>query len=116
LELGGLPGILGDFVKVVEGERIGVVTPLDEVDQSIIMRVTQDLLAGKEDSPITRELKLALEDSGITGLSCDGQVRKLEGVLGHIIAKKHGKDGELLSGLNDEDNQQVMGSNFVNEA
>jgi hypothetical protein len=43
-------------------------------------------------------------------------VRKLEGVLGHIIAKKHGKDGELLSRLNDEDNQQVMDSNFVNEA
>jgi hypothetical protein len=74
------------------------------------------LLAGKEDSPVARELKLALEDSGIAGLSCNGQVRKLSGILGHIIAKKHGKDGKLLSGLNDDDNQQAMGSNFVNEA
>jgi hypothetical protein len=43
-------------------------------------------------------------------------MRKLAGVLGQIIAKKYGTEGEQLSGLNEEDNQQVRGSNFVNEA
>jgi hypothetical protein len=55
----------------------------------------------------------------------EGQMRKLAGVLGQIIAKKYGTEGEpkkygtegeQLSGLNEEDNQQVRGSNFVNEA
>jgi hypothetical protein len=81
-QLGDTQGILGAFVNMAEGEKIGVVTPLDEVDTSVILRVTQDLLSGKVDSPAARELKLALEDSGTAGLSCDGQVRKLAGVLG----------------------------------
>jgi hypothetical protein len=110
-----LPGILGAFVNVVEGEKIGVVTPLDKVDMSVIMSVTQELLAGKEDSPIAMDLKLVLEDSGIAGLSCDGQMRKLAEVLGQIIAKKYGENEEHLSGFNVEDNHQVRGSNFVND-
>jgi hypothetical protein len=114
-KLGGLPGILGAFVNVVEGEKIGVVTPLDKVDMSVILSVTQDLLAGKEDSPYAMDLKLALEDSGIAGLSCDGQLRELAGVLDQIIAKKYGNNGEHLSGLNVEDIHQVRGSIFVND-
>jgi hypothetical protein len=114
-KLGGLPGILGAFVNVVEGEKIGVVTPLDKVDMSVILSVTQDLLAGKEDSPYAMDLKLALEDSGIAGLSCDGQMRELAGVLDQIIAKKCGNNGEHLSGLNVEDIHQVRGSIFVND-
>ena len=115
-QLGDLLGILGAFVNVAEGEKIGEVTPLDEMDLSVIMRVMQDMLVGKEDSPVARELKHVLEVSGIAGLSCDGQVRRLAGVWGQIIAKKYGKEGEQLSDLNVEDNQQVRGSNFVNEA
>jgi hypothetical protein len=114
-QLGDLPGILGAFVNMVEGEKIGVVTPLDEMDLSVIMRVTKELLVGKEDSLAAKDLKLVLEVSGIVGLSCDGQVRKLAGVL-EIIAKKYGKEGEQLSGLIVEENQQVRGTTCVNEA
>jgi hypothetical protein len=63
-QLGDMLGILGAFVNMAEGEKIGVVTPLDEVDMSVIFRVTQDLMSVKEDSLAARELKLALEDSG----------------------------------------------------
>jgi hypothetical protein len=115
-QLGDMPGILGTFVNMVEGEKIGVVTPLDEVDTAVILRVTQDLMSGKEDSPAARELQLALEDSGIAGLSCDGQMRKLAGVLGQIIAKKHGLEGEQQGGFFEGDIHQVRGSMFVNDA
>jgi hypothetical protein len=115
-QLGDMPGILGTFVNMAEGEKIGVVTPLDEVDTSVILRVTQDLMSGKEDSPAARELQLALEDSGIAGLSCDGQMRKLAGVLGQIIAKKYGLEGEQQGGLLEGDIHQMRGSMFVNDA
>jgi hypothetical protein len=104
-QLGDLSGILVAFVNMVVGENSGDVATLDEVDLSVIMRVTHDLLAAKEDSPVARELKRALEVSGITGLSCDGHERKLVGVLGQIIAKKYGKEGEELGGLIEEYNQ-----------
>jgi hypothetical protein len=116
LQLGDLPRILRAFVNMVEGEKIGVVTPIDEMDLSVIMKVTKELMAGKEESPAAKDLKLALEDNGIAGLSCDGQVRKLAGVLGQIIAKKYGKEGEQLSELNVEENQQVRGTTCVNKA
>ena len=103
-------------MNVAEGEKIGEVMPLDEMDFSVIMRVMQDLLEGKEDSLAARELKYVLEVNGIAGLSCDGQMRRLVEVLGQIIARKYGKEEEQLRGLNVEDNQQVRGSNFVNEA
>jgi hypothetical protein len=115
-QLGDMPGILGTFVNMAEGEKIGVVTPLDEVDTTVILRVTQDLMSGKEDSPAARELQLALEDSGIAGLSCDGQMRKLAGVLGQIIAKKYGLEGEQQGGFFEGDIHQVRGSMFVNDA
>jgi hypothetical protein len=111
-----MPGILGTFVNMVEGEKIGVVTPLDEVDTAVILRVTQGLLSGKEVSPAARELHLALEDSGIAGLSCDGQMRKLAGVLGQIIAKKYGMEGEELCGIFEGDIHQVRGTMVVNDA
>jgi hypothetical protein len=115
-QLGDLPGILGTFVNMVGGEKRGVVTPIDEVDQAVILRVTQDLLAVKEDSPVAKELKFTLDVSGIAGLSCDRQEMKLAGILGQIIAKKYGKEGEDLSGLNEEHKQQGRGYNVFYDA
>jgi hypothetical protein len=43
-------------------------------------------------------------------------MRKLAGVLGQIIAKKYGIEGEQLCGLYDGDIHQVRGSMFVNDA
>ena len=103
-------------MSVAEWEIVGEVTPLDELDLSVIMRVIQDLLEGKEDSIAARELKYVLEVSGIAGMSCEGQMRRLTEVLGKIITRKYGKEEIHLRGLNAEDNQQVRGSNFVNEA
>ena len=103
-------------MKVADGEKIGVVTPLDELDLSVIMRVMKDLLEGKEDSLAAKELKLVLEVNGIAGLLCDGQVRRLAEVLGQIIAKKYRKEEVQLRGINAKDNQQVRGTDFVNKA
>jgi hypothetical protein len=92
------------------------VTPIDEVDQAVILRVTQDLLAVKEDSPAAKELKFTLNVSGIAGLSCDRQEWKLAGILGQIIAKKYGKEGEDLNGLYEEHKQQERGYNVFYDA
>jgi hypothetical protein len=115
-QLGDVSDVLGALVNMVGGEKRGDVVPIDEMDRSVILRVTQDMLAVKEDSPVAKELSFTIDVSGIAGLSCEGKVRKLAGILGQIIAKKYGKEGEDLSGLNAEHNQQVTGSNFVYDA
>jgi hypothetical protein len=108
-------GILRAFVNVA-GEKIGDMVPLGDAEMFGFLRVAQVLLAAKEGLPVAKELKLALEVSGLVGLSCDGQERKLVGALGQIIAQKYGKEVEEFSGLNEEYNQRVRGSNIVNEA
>jgi hypothetical protein len=44
-------------------------------------------------SPISKELKLALEVSLVTGISCDGLEEKKAEVFEGVIAKNHGKVG-----------------------
>jgi hypothetical protein len=108
-------GILGAYGNVV-GEKLDDVASLGVAVSSDSLRVAQDSLAAKLDSPAAEELKLTLEVNGIAGLSCDGQVRKLARALGQIIAQKHGIVVEELTGFNGGSNQQVRGSNIVYEA
>ena len=42
-------------------------------------------------SPEAEELKLAMEVGVIVGLSCEGQIGKLEEVLGQLVAEKPAK-------------------------
>jgi hypothetical protein len=108
-------GILGAYVNVV-GEKLvdGVSLGVEILSDS--MRVDQELLAAKLDSHDAEELKFTLEVSGIVGLSCNGQERKLAGALGQIIAQKYGNAVEESSGVNGGSNQQVRGSNIIYEA
>jgi ABC-type glucose/galactose transport system permease subunit len=43
-------------------------------------------------SQLEEELKLVMETSGIAGLSYEGQIGKLEKVLGQLVAEKQGRD------------------------
>ena len=121
-------GILGAYVDSV-GEKFCNEASLGGTVISDFMRVAQgtrlELLVPGEVSPVVKELKLALEVSGIAGLSCDGQEGKLAEVLGQIVAKKHGKEVEglrefsnlsLSARLVGGSNQQVRVSRIINEA
>ena len=67
------------------------------------------------DSHAAKEVKFTLEVNGIAGLSCGGQERKLAGALGQIIAQKYGNAVEESLGAIGGSNQQVRGSNIIDQ-
>ncbi|KAE8099742.1 hypothetical protein FH972_017698 [Carpinus fangiana] len=64
-------GILGAYMTVV-GEKLDDGASLGDAVLCDSLWANQDSLAAKLDSPAAEELKLALEASGLAGLSCDG--------------------------------------------
>jgi hypothetical protein len=58
----------------------------------------RDGLSGKEDSEVEKRLKMSLEVSTVTGLSCDGQEGLKEDCLRRIVVEKYEIGGGDCSG------------------
>jgi hypothetical protein len=53
--------------------------------------VSSDMERFRDSLHVDEELNFVMETGGVAGLSCEGQIGKLEEVLGQLVAEKQGR-------------------------